>query len=218
MSSAQAGGPLAHVSVETGPAPLGSAGGIAALRDWIDGRDVLVANADGYLQGGDTGPMVDAWDSGDVRMLGVTPGPGRTREFGRYRFAGMSVIPWRYIAALPAEPSDLVSAVWRRAEAAGEFRVIDYGGFYLDCGTPADYLEANLHAARAEAPGGSLIAAGAYVTGDVRDAVIGAGARVEGSVSRAVVWPGATIAAGEHVTGAIRYGHTETVPAAPVRT
>src|SRR4051794_4151444 len=33
-------GTRAHVSVERAPAPLGSAGGLAELRDWADGRHV----------------------------------------------------------------------------------------------------------------------------------------------------------------------------------
>src|SRR4051812_5210958 len=45
-------GGRAHVSVEVGK-PLGTGGGVVNLRDWIDGRGVLVVNADAYLAGGD---------------------------------------------------------------------------------------------------------------------------------------------------------------------
>lgn len=41
-------GDRAHLSVEPGD-PLGTAGGVANLRDWIAGRGVLVGNADAYL-------------------------------------------------------------------------------------------------------------------------------------------------------------------------
>ena len=39
----------AYVSVEGGTHPLGTAGGLARLRDWLDGRGVLAVNADAYL-------------------------------------------------------------------------------------------------------------------------------------------------------------------------
>ena len=41
-------GDRAHLSVEP-DGPLGTAGGVARLRDWINGRGLLVGNADGYL-------------------------------------------------------------------------------------------------------------------------------------------------------------------------
>ena len=43
-------GDRAHLSVEPG-GPLGTAGALGRLRDWIDGRGVLVGNADAYLAG-----------------------------------------------------------------------------------------------------------------------------------------------------------------------
>ncbi|MET0425032.1 MAG: sugar phosphate nucleotidyltransferase, partial [Actinoplanes sp.] len=41
-------GDRAHLSVEP-DGPLGTSGGIGRLKGWIDGRGVLVGNADGYL-------------------------------------------------------------------------------------------------------------------------------------------------------------------------
>src|SRR5258705_320266 len=136
----------AHVSLETGDAPLGSGGGLGALNGWVAGRHVLVGNADAYLDGGDLTPMLDAWAGDHVRILGV-PAGRRRAEFGPYRFAGFSLLPAGRVAALAAEPGDLVRAVWRPAEAAGELRVGDYGGTYIDSGTAADYLAANVHEA-----------------------------------------------------------------------
>ncbi len=199
----------AHVGVETGPEPLGSAGGVAALREWIDGRDVLVGNADAYLAGGDLRDLMAAAGDG-VGLLGV-PAGDRKPEFGRHRFAGFSLVPWHFIASLPVEPSDLVRAVWRPAEAEGALRVVGYQGFYLDCGTPTDYLAANLDAATRTGVNGSLIAPDARITGTVSDAVIGAGAQVAGSVKRSVVWPGMVVADGEHLTDSIRYTATATL-------
>lgn len=223
IASTPAGGrPRAHVGVETGPVPLGSAGGVAALREWINGRDVLAVNADAYLAGGDLAELMgddgdhhgadnSADDSGAVRMLGV-PAGDRPREFGPHRFAGLSLIPWRFIAPLPVEPTDLVRAVWRPAEAVSALRVVEYHGLYLDCGTPADYLAANLDAAARTGVDGSLIATGADVTGHVHDTVIGAGARVAGWVERTVVWPGVAVAADERLTDAIRYAGADGTP------
>ncbi|MBO0867169.1 MAG: NTP transferase domain-containing protein [Micromonosporaceae bacterium] len=214
-------GDRGYPSVERGPHPLGTAGGIGNLRDWIAGRGVLAVNADGYLassgQGGnsDLVPLLAGWDGRQTRLLGVPAEPGRPAEFGAYRFAGVSLLPWWRVARLTAEPADLVRQVWRPAEAAGDLAVVEYPGTYLDTGTPADYLAANLHAAAA-APGGVLIGAGATVTGTVSHAVIGAGATIRGRVSHALVWPGGTVPAGERLRDAIRYGTDGTVPAGTV--
>jgi len=201
----------ANVSLETGDAPLGSGGGLGALNGWVAGRHVLVGNADAYLDGGDLTPMLDAWAGDHVRILGV-PAGRRRAEFGPYRFAGFSLLPAGRVAALAAEPGDLVRAVWRPAEAAGELRVVDYGGTYIDSGTAADYLAANVHEAL-RAVGGSLVDETASVSGSASHSVIGAGAVVSGTIDRTVVWPGCVVAAGERLTDAIRYGDGETVHA-----
>ncbi|GIH18713.1 NTP transferase domain-containing protein [Rugosimonospora africana] len=202
-------GDRAHLSVESGPQPLGTAGGVAALRDWVGGRGVLVGNADAYLAGGDLAPLLGGWDGTEVRLLG-TPGP--PYEFGRYRFAGHSLLPWHRVRDLAVEPGELVKRLWRDAEAAGELTVVPYGGRYLDTGTPGDYLAANLDAA---GPDGRIVAPDADVTGTVHSAVIGAGAVVRGRVEHAVVWPGGYVGPDEHLTSAIRYGRDGTVTAAP---
>jgi NDP-sugar pyrophosphorylase family protein len=200
-------GARAHVSLESGPVPLGTAGGLGALRDWIAGRPVLVGNVDAYLAGGDVTALSRGWDGDDTRLL-VVPGP--PAEFSGRRFAGCSAVPWRRVRGLAAEPSDLVRAVWRPAEAAGELTLVDYGGRYLDTGTPGSYLAANLEAAGAT-PNGSLIAPDATVTGRVERAVIGAGAIVEGRIERAVVWAGGYVGPDEYLADAVRYGKDGTV-------
>jgi MurNAc alpha-1-phosphate uridylyltransferase len=201
-------GARAHMSVEP-DVPLGTSGALGKLRDWIAGRGALVANADAYLANGDIAALLDGWDGKTVRLLGVPAGPGQRREFGDFRFAGFSLLPWDYVCTLSAEPTDLVRTVWRPAEAAGALAVVPYGGTYLDTGTPADYLAANLHAAG----GGSLIAPDAVVTGRYERAVVGAGAVVQGELTRAVVWPGGQVGADEHLIDAIRIGADATVPA-----
>jgi N-acetyl-alpha-D-muramate 1-phosphate uridylyltransferase len=198
-----------HVSIEPGPPALGTAGALAHLRAWIAGRAVLVGNADAYLDGDparDLRTLLDGWDGTTVRMLGV-PAGDRAAEFGAHRFAGFSLLPAAVVADLPAEWGDLVQRVWRPAERVGRLEVIEYDGFYLDTGTPADYLAANLHAAGP----GSLVAPDAAVTGTVERSVVGAGARVGGSLLRSVVLPGGYVEAGEHLVDAIRSGRDVTV-------
>lgn len=211
-----------HLSVEPGD-PLGTAGGVANLRDWIDGRGVLVGNADGYLAdshalpGPDIAAVLAGWDGQRVRLLGQPmTDPTERGGFSGHRFAGWSLLPWHRVRDLAVERSDLVRAVWRPAEAAGELTVIPFSGRYLDTGTPGDYLAANLHAAG----GGSLVDPTATVTGSHHQTVIGAGAVVRGAVTRAVVWPDGVVAEGEHLTDAVRVGRDLTVPAAgdPART
>jgi len=198
----------AHLSVEP-PPPWGTSGGVATLRDWIDGRGVLVGNADAYLAGPDPAMLLDGWDGDTVRLLGVPTRPDDPYRFGRHQFAGLCLLPWRVVAGLPVEVADLVRTAWRPAEAAGRLTVVEYPGLYRDTGTPSLYLEANLHATN----GGSLIDAGATVTGRVNRAVVGNGAEVHGTVTRAVVWPGGYVGPDEVLTDAIRVGRDLTVPA-----
>ncbi len=113
-----------QVSLEA--VPLGTAGALGALRDWIDGRDTLVVNADAFFSP----------DAAVVRTL--------------------------------------------------------LSGIAIDCGTPGDYLRANL-----------LTSGGA--------SVIGADAHVAGTVTQCVVWPGAWVGAHEHLRKVIRAG-TRTAP------
>ncbi|MEV7264534.1 NTP transferase domain-containing protein [Micromonospora aurantiaca] len=209
-------GGRAHLSVEP-DAPLGTAGGVGRLRDWIDGRGVLVGNADAYLAdpqappGPDIAALLDGWDGHGVRLLGRSADdPHAPGTFDGHEFVGFSLLPWRLVRDLPPTFGDLVRAVWRPAEAAGALTVVPYRGTFYDTGTPADYLAANLHAA---GPDG-LVDPAATVDGRVTGSVIGAGARVHGDVDRSVVWPGATVAAGERLREVIRAGDDLTVPGA----
>jgi NDP-sugar pyrophosphorylase family protein len=204
----------AHVQVEP-DGPLGTSGGVGNLKGWIDGRGVLAGNADAYLAdplrepGKDIAALLDGWTGETVRMLTLPVLPGDTGGFSGRRFAGFSLLPWRYVRDLSAEHGNLVHTVWRAAEAAGELELVGYHGAYIDTGTPPDYLRANLHAAN----GAALIDPSATVTGRVRDAVVGAEAVVAGDVTRSVVWPGAAVAAGESMREVIRADAGRTVAA-----
>jgi NDP-sugar pyrophosphorylase family protein len=198
-------GDRAHVSVEP-DGPLGTAGGVARLKHWIAGRGVLVGNADGYLAdpardpGKDIAPLLEGWSGTTVRLLTRPVPPGATGGFSGRRFAGFSLLPWHLVGDLPDEHSELVGRIWRPAEAAGTLELIHYDGVYIDTGTPADYLAANLHAAA----GRSLVDPTAEITGTSTESVVGAHSRIQGAITRCVVWPGATVTPTESLTAAIR--------------
>jgi N-acetyl-alpha-D-muramate 1-phosphate uridylyltransferase len=135
------------------------------------------------------------------------PAGGRPAEFGDRRFAGFSLLPSDFVGGLPVQKAELVGTIWRPAERAGRLELIEYDGSYLDTGTPADFLAANLDTIG----DGSLIAADAEVTGEVSRSVVGAGATVAGSVIRSVVFPGGWVAADEHLVDAVRLGHDVTL-------
>ena len=173
-------GDRAHLSVEPGPEGLGTAGALGYLKTWLDGRPVLVLNGDAYRPDG-LGALLDGWDGDRVRLL-VVRDPGRG-DFGEWRFAGASLHPWAAVRDLPAEPAGLYEAVWRHVEP----ELVPYDRTFVDCGTVADYLRANLHAS-----GGR--------------SVVGEGAVVEGELVRSVVWPGGVVRPGERLVDAVRVG------------
>jgi MurNAc alpha-1-phosphate uridylyltransferase len=176
-------GSRAHVSVE--PEPLGTAGALGFLRPWLDGRDVLVLNGDAYRPGS-LRDFVAGWDGERVRLL-VVRDPERG-DFGEWRYAGASLHPWSSVSGLPATPSGLYETVWRGADP----ELVPWDGTFVDCGTVADYLAANM-----------LASGGASVIGD--------GAVVEGTLERSVVWDGGVVRPGEHLVDCVRVGVELTV-------
>jgi NDP-sugar pyrophosphorylase family protein len=157
---------------------LGTAGPLGLLRPWLDGRDVLVLNADAYRPG-DLTSFVGEWDRERVRLL-VVHDPDRG-DFGPWRFAGASLHPWPVVADLPAEPAGLYEAVWRHVEP----ELVPWDGPFVDCGTVRDYLAANMHASGGES-------------------VVGIDAAIEGELVRSVVWPNAYVGPGERLVDAVR--------------
>ena len=176
-----------HLSIEE-PEALGTAGAIGELRDWIDQRPVIVVNADTYCPY-PVSVLLDGWDGSRVRVL--VAGDDHLRRHSR--LAGC-LLPWVEVANLRAEPSGLYERTFNRAGQEGRLEVVTLPADVtcIDCGTPAQYLAANL-----EWSGG--------------DSVIGAGALVEGTVDQSVLWPGAYVRAEEHLTRAIRAGDRLTV-------
>lgn len=177
-----------HLSIEE-PRPLGTAGALGALRSWIDGRAVLLHNADAWLDA-DVDDLVGGWDGNSVRLLVVDDPP--ESDFGRWRYAGVGLVPWRRVSILPAEPCPLLERVFEPARADGDLDLHEARGRWFDCGTISDY-----HAANMAASGGRN--------------VVGEGARVEGEIERCVVWSGGVVRKGERLRDAIRIGDGVTV-------
>jgi MurNAc alpha-1-phosphate uridylyltransferase len=170
---------------------LGSAGALGHLRTWIGGRDVLVRNSDAYLTCG-LDRLVADWDGRRPRILGMrTPSPA---DFGNVRYVGACLLPAAAAARCPDDVAALYDLVWEPAWRAGELDIVLADGEFVDCGTPRDYLRANLLA-----NGGT--------------SVIGEGAVVEGALERVVVWPGGRVGPQESLHDCIRVGADLTVDA-----
>lgn len=169
------------------PETLGTAGAIGALAGWLDGRDVLVTNSDAWLADVDVAGFVEGWDRRRTRLL-VVDDPARG-DFGPLRYCGLALIPGAVAAGFAPVPSGLYEVSWRALAAADALDLVVHPGAFVDCGTPRDYLAANLAAS-----------AGAAVV-DPR-AVVAAGA----VVVRSVVWDDAVVAPGEVLVDAVRAG------------
>jgi NDP-sugar pyrophosphorylase family protein len=174
-----------HLSAEV-EQPLGTAGALGHLRSWIDGSPTLVVNADAWAPAG-LWSFVAGWDGERTRLLLVGGGPLEPTSK-----VAAALLPWSEVERLPDAPAGLYERSWRPRAEAGLVETVAYEGPFIDCGTPYDYLQANL-----------LASGGANV--------VGPGAVVEGTLERCVVWPGATVREGEHLTDAIRAGDRLTV-------
>lgn len=175
-----------HVAVE--PDLLGTAGALGNLRDWIDGRDAVVVNGDAWTTI-ELASLVRGWDGERVRVL--LAGSDR-RPFGAGSVVAGCLVPWREVARLPAEPGGLYASVWAPMAARNRLDIVRADGLFVDCGSPARYLRAN------------LLASGGR-------SVVGAGARVEGRLVRSVVWDGARVEPSEVLVDAVRADRGVTV-------
>lgn len=170
--------PDVHRSVEEDE-PLGTAGALGHLRGWIDGRAVLVVNADAWCPGS-LEAFVAGWDGERIRLL--LAGDDDLRPTSG--LAG-ALMPAADVAALDARPSGLYEVSWRAAQAAGRVEVVRHDGPFVDCGTPHQYLAANLLASGGES-------------------VVEPGAEVEGVLDRCVVWSDARVHRHESLSCCIR--------------
>jgi len=174
-----------HLSIEA-ERVLGTAGALAHLSGWLDGRGAVVVNAD-TVAAPDVGALLEGWGGQTTRLLLAGGG-----ELEPTSGLVASVVPWDRIRALEAEPSGLFEHVFRPAQEAGELEIVAYDGSYVDCGTPWRYLEANLSVSGGES-------------------VIGEGAVVEGSIHQCVIWPGTRVHPDERLSRVIRAGPRMTV-------
>lgn len=175
----------AHLSVEE-PEALGTAGALGQLRSWLDGRAALVVNADAWCPG-TLAAFAGGWDGTRTRLL-----LAGDDELTPTSSIAAALMPWSALSSLAAEPSGLYEVSWRPAQLAGQLEAVRHDGPFVDCGTPAQYLTANLQASSGEC-------------------VVGEGAVVEGEIDRCVLWAGAVVAAGESLTCAVRTSDGTTV-------
>lgn len=187
-------GGRAHLCLEE-PVALGTAGALGRLRDWLDGRDVLLTNGDAYLPGG-LAELVDGWDGRRCRLLVRPVRQGQRADFEHagqsVRYVGACLLPWTAVRDLEPVPSGLYEVLWRGEQARGALDLVCTGDIAIDCGAPTDYLAANLHASG----GRSVVGDSA----DVGDAVSA------GRLVRCVVWDGAWVGPEERLHDAIRAG------------
>lgn len=168
------------------PLALGTAGALGALTDWLDGRDVLVTNADAWFAGPlDLPGFVEGWDRQRNRLLCVRAGAGG--DFGDHRYCGVALLPASLVAGLGATPSGLYELLWHDAWNRGDLDLVTTDVEFVDCGTPRRYLDANLLASG----GRSVVDESATVAADA-------------VLERTVVWDHAEVHPGEHLTDAIR--------------
>jgi NDP-sugar pyrophosphorylase family protein len=172
-----------HISVEQ-PEALGTAGALGRLRDWVDGSPVLLTNADAFYADADpVAELLAGWDGERPRLLCVRAADGR--DFGDLRYVGTALLPWWSVRDLEPVPSGLYEVSWAALHQAGRLELAVTEAATIDCGTPADYLRANLAAS-----GGR--------------SVVEPGAVVEGEVVRSVVWAGERVGPGERLVDAVR--------------
>ncbi len=199
-------GDVVHQSVEA-PVALGTAGAVAQLRPWLNGRGALVVNGDTWCPA-PLADLVEGWDGTTVRVLVSPEAPLHARS-------GIvaSLLPWSEIVALPLRPSGLWEVLWRDRLAEGRLESVGWPGSFVDCATAADYLRANLAALDA-AGVDRLVDPTATVTPQGRvgpGSVVGAGAVVAGSIESTVLWPGAVVDPGERLVDAVRTARRTTV-------
>lgn len=157
---------------------LGTAGAIANIRRWLDGRGVLALNADTWTSAS-LASLVAGWDGVTPRVLVVGD------SFGPAAKVAGALVPWADVLTLPDTPSGLYEHCWAGHARSGNLEVVTSEAGFVDCGSPADYLRANL----AATAGVSSVAPTATV---------------RGAITRCVVWPRAHVEVGEVLTDAIR--------------
>jgi hypothetical protein len=126
-----------HVSVEQ-PEALGTAGAIGAIRGWLGDRDLLIANGDvWWSRAPDLDVFVDEWDRTRPRLL-VVSDTERPDFEGRWRFAGLSLLPAPMAQTLEPVPTGLYERIWSRTP----LDLVPADITFIDCGTLDDLEKA----------------------------------------------------------------------------
>jgi MurNAc alpha-1-phosphate uridylyltransferase len=176
-----------HVSVES--ELLGTGGAMGRLRSWIDGRDVVVANADTVHDVALSGVVAD-WDRD---RIGLVTAEAHPTPFAAGMRLVAALMPWTVVREIPESPHGLYARCWGPAAAGGTLVVVAGGATaWFDCGRVGDYLEANLWPSHGVS-------------------VVGEGAMVYGVTEQSVIWPGAVVTGGEWLRRAIRTTQGRTV-------
>jgi N-acetyl-alpha-D-muramate 1-phosphate uridylyltransferase len=157
---------------QEGSEPLGTAGGLYNMREWIGDRDVVVLNADSVLFG-DVADFIGRRHEAPTRLL-VTPDRVAADFDGLWRFVGLSTMDRATVARIGPETEDLYRDLWKRQLVDGEVRLVPFTGLAIDGGTPADLLTANL----VDSGGRTVVEPGATVDGTAEQCLVLAGAEV----------------------------------------
>lgn len=205
---------------------LGGAGGVAAARELLGPGDVLVANADTWIDL-DLSSVLAGAD--DEIVLALLPHPNPTRwggvvlnrdgrverifqaggapPDGGLLFTGFQRVGAAVVAALPPPPCEW-APVWDGLRLDGRLRGVVVSGTFREAGTPAAYhrLVTDLLAGASWVHPHATVALSAELVASA----VGAGCRVDGSARvEASVLTGATrVAAGARVTGSVVVGAT----------
>jgi N-acetyl-alpha-D-muramate 1-phosphate uridylyltransferase len=157
---------------EEGLEPLGTAGALRNMSDWIADRDVVVLNADSVLFG-NVAEFLGTRDRSPTRLL-VTLDRGAPDFGGLWRFAGLSTMTSDALRDIAPESDDLYHGLWKTQLADGDARLVPFKGLAVDCGTPAGLLAANL----IESGGRTVVERGATVEGEAVHCLLLDGAHV----------------------------------------
>lgn len=217
------------------PDVLGTGGGLRAASDRLS-NVVVVVNADilsdvdltalaaAVPEGGaamalrpsaraaQIGPVEPDEDGRVVRISSVVGQPGSGRA--GFHFTGVHAMSHAAIQRVPADGLQcVVRTAYKQLVGEGQVASVEHTGTWIDIGTPAAYLDANLAVLRGQvhapvdpwtrgrrAATDSWAGQGAAVDGIVYRSVIGAGAVVPAGaeLSECVVWDGVRVPVGAH--------------------
>jgi MurNAc alpha-1-phosphate uridylyltransferase len=169
LAAALLGGPV-HLSRES--RLLGTGGAVGQLRPWIDGRPLVMVNAD-TVHGGSLAALVDGWDGRKIRFL-VNDAPG-VGFHARLRLLAVAMPP-AAVAKLSPEPGSIYRQVWVPWARRRKVEIVTAEVAWFDCGTPKTYLAAHQ-----------------WLTGQSVCVWPGAQERVRGWMTDAIVTPRRTV-------------------------